>query len=254
MTRLVLFVAATLTAVITLTTGLTLLASGSTHGCLTSAAAPSASTPTWDADQLANAATIVAVGARLGVPARGQVVALATAIQESSLRNLPSGDRDSVGLFQQRPSTGWGTAAQLRDPVFAAHRFYRALLAVHGWLAMPLTQAAQTVQRSAYPTAYAARESAAVQLFARISGPAAARNTQRAGCTPDVVNPADIAAPVTMSNGPSRDIATSPAVKLALGWAMAQLGTPYSYGGDCTASRSGVATHECDCASLVILS
>ncbi|HEY6796544.1 MAG TPA: hypothetical protein VI248_17855, partial [Kineosporiaceae bacterium] len=99
----------------------------------------------WDGEQRANAVTILAVGARLGVPPSGQVIALATAMQESSLRNLPSGDRDSIGLFQQRPSAGWGTPAQLRDPAYAAERFYRALLAVPGWQSMPLTDAAQAV-------------------------------------------------------------------------------------------------------------
>ena len=105
----------------------------------------------WDADQLANARVVLTVGAQLGVAARGQVIALATAIQESSLRNLPGGDRDSLGLFQQRPSAGWGTRTQILDPSYAATRFYRALLTVPGWQTMPLTQAAQNVQRSAYP-------------------------------------------------------------------------------------------------------
>lgn len=106
------------------------------------------------ADQMANAATITAVGVRRGLPDRAIVVALATALQESKLRNLPDGDRDSVGLFQQRPSQGWGTAAQIADPRYAAGRFYAALARVRGWEAMRVTDAAQRVQRSAYPEAY----------------------------------------------------------------------------------------------------
>lgn len=107
-----------------------------------------------NADQMANAATIAAVGARRQVPDRAVVVALATAFQESKIRNLDSGDRDSIGLFQQRPSQGWGTPAQLRDPRYAANGFYSSLLRVRGWEQMRVTEAAQRVQRSAYPEAY----------------------------------------------------------------------------------------------------
>ena len=112
----------------------------------------------WDAEQVANAATIVRVGADLRVPIRGRVIAVAVAMQESSLRNLPHlgqvNDHDSVGLFQQRPSQGWGTPTQLRDPVYAATKFYQALLKVDGWTQMSLAEAGQAVQRSAHPDAY----------------------------------------------------------------------------------------------------
>ena len=114
------------------------------------------------AEQWRNAATIVSVGRSLGVPQRGLVVALAAAMQESSLRNLSHGDRDSVGLFQQRPSQGWGSADSLQDPATAAKRFFagnpgktRGLLGVPGWASMSVTDAAQAVQVSAYPKAYA---------------------------------------------------------------------------------------------------
>jgi hypothetical protein len=107
-----------------------------------------------DPDQMANAATIAAVGIRRGMPQRAVVVALATAFQESKLRNLPNGDRDSIGLFQQRPSKGWGTPEQIRDPRYAAGKFYDALRKVRGWETMQVTEAAQRVQRSAHPTAY----------------------------------------------------------------------------------------------------
>ncbi|MEV5690313.1 hypothetical protein [Micromonospora globbae] len=107
-----------------------------------------------DADQMANAATIAAIGAQLGMPERAVVVALATAYQESGLRNLPDGDRDSIGLFQQRPSQGWGSPQEIRDPRYAARRFYTALKKVRGWERMRITDAAQRVQRSAFPEAY----------------------------------------------------------------------------------------------------
>jgi hypothetical protein len=105
-------------------------------------------------DQTANAATISAVGVRRGLPDRAVVVALATALQESKLTNLESGDRDSVGLFQQRPSQGWGQPKQLRDPRYAAGAFYDHLVTVPGWQDMSVTEAAQAVQRSAAPDEY----------------------------------------------------------------------------------------------------
>ena len=127
----------------------------------------------WKADpQVRNAATIVATGQRLGVPARGWVIAVATAMQESSLTNRPDGDRDSVGLFQQRPSQGWGTPEQLHDPVYASTKFYQRLLTVNGWEQMPLTKAAQAVQRSAYPNAYAKYEQDAERIVAEVTGAA----------------------------------------------------------------------------------
>jgi hypothetical protein len=107
-----------------------------------------------DPEQMANAATISAVGIRRGVPERAVVVALATALQESKLRNLPEGDRDSVGLFQQRPSQGWGKPEQLADPRYAAGAFYTSLLKIKGWQQLRVTDAAQRVQRSAAPEAY----------------------------------------------------------------------------------------------------
>jgi len=109
---------------------------------------------TLDAVQMANAATITAVGVRRQLPERAVVIALATALQESKLENLEHGDRDSIGLFQQRPSQGWGSAGKIKDPRYAADKFYTALLKVKGWKNLRITQAAQRVQRSAYPNAY----------------------------------------------------------------------------------------------------
>ncbi|MGH3428457.1 MAG: hypothetical protein ACRD3Q_21525 [Terriglobales bacterium] len=104
--------------------------------------------------QLTYAATIAAVGTTHGMGDQGIAVALATALQESKLHNLSHGDRDSVGLFQQRPSQGWGTAEQLQDPHYASTEFFIGLRRVKGWAAMSIGDAAQAVQRSAHPTAY----------------------------------------------------------------------------------------------------
>ena len=105
-------------------------------------------------DQAQNAALIAATGVQRGLPARAVTIALATALQESKLENIEHGDRDSLGLFQQRPSQGWGTAEQVRDPRYAAGKFYSALKKVKGYPDMRVTDAAQRVQRSAYPEAY----------------------------------------------------------------------------------------------------
>lgn len=126
-----------------------------------------------------NANLIIGVGRRLGVPDYGIVIALATAAQESTLRNLASGDRDSVGLFQQRPSAGWGTAEQLMDRDYATRLFFggasnpnkgvtRGLLDIPGWQGMSLTVAAQSVQLSAHPTAYAKWETSARAWLAEL--------------------------------------------------------------------------------------
>jgi hypothetical protein len=96
----------------------------------------------------------------MNVPEQGWVVAIAAALQESGLHNLDYGDWDSLGLFQQRPSQGWGTPAQIMNPTYAATQFYRNLLAVPDWQQMTVNDAAQAVQRSGFPNAYAQHEQA----------------------------------------------------------------------------------------------
>jgi hypothetical protein len=148
--------------------------------------------------QLQHASTVNAVGLARGLPDRARVIAVATAWQESGLRNLPGGDRDSVGLFQQRPSQGWGTAAELQDPVVAAGKFYDALLEVPGWQSMSLTRAAQEVQYSAFPDAYAKWEPDATTLVRGLSGSTAPALTCRAGSTaPDPITASRAALPGT---------------------------------------------------------
>lgn len=127
-----------------------------------------------DPEQAVNAATIEAVAASRGLPERAVTIALATALQESGLRNIRHGDRDSVGLFQQRPSQGWGTARQILDPVYAAGKFYDRLVKVPGYSRLPLTVAAQRVQYSGFPQAYAKHETEAVVLTSALTGRSAA--------------------------------------------------------------------------------
>jgi hypothetical protein len=123
--------------------------------------------PDLDAEQLGNARAIVALGQLLGLPPRAEVIALATAYQESWLRNVHWGDRDSLGLFQQRPSQGWGRPKHLLAPNYAAAAFYLPLSRLPHWWRMPLTKAAQAVQASAFPNAYARWELLAATLVDR---------------------------------------------------------------------------------------
>lgn len=143
--------------------------------CLAQPVTPGASTgidgTTLDAGQIGNAQIIYTVSRQLGLPTRAAVIAIATAMQESGLRNLTvATDHDSLGLFQQRPSQGWGSPAQLTDPVYASTAFYARLVRVPDWQTLPLTDAAQAVQKSAYPSAYAKWEPLATQLVQGFGG------------------------------------------------------------------------------------
>ncbi|MEJ5944933.1 hypothetical protein WDZ17_06445 [Pseudokineococcus basanitobsidens] len=122
------------------------------------------------ADRAAVAALIAARARARGLPARAATIGIATAIQESGLRNLDHGDRDSLGLFQQRPSQGWGTPAQLQDELYATDAFFDGLVEVEGYEALEITDAAQRVQRSGFPTAYADHEPEARVLASALTG------------------------------------------------------------------------------------
>ncbi|MER7190218.1 heavy metal transporter [Streptomyces flaveolus] len=128
-------------------------------------------------EQAVNAATITAVGTARDLPERAVTIALATALQESALRNIDYGDRDSLGLFQQRPSQGWGTEKEIMDPAYSAGMFYDHLVEVPGYTRLPLTVAAQRVQRSGFPDAYAKHEPDATLLAAALTGRSAATLT-----------------------------------------------------------------------------
>ncbi|AGZ46554.1 Morphogenesis protein 1 [Actinoplanes friuliensis DSM 7358] len=128
-------------------------------------------------NQIKNAAIIINVGAKMKLPPRAWVIAVATAMQESRLTNLghlgERNDHDSLGLFQQRPSSGWGTPDEVTDPEYAATKFYEKLKKVKNWDDLPLTRAAQRVQISAYPSAYAKHEPIATQIVNALADGAA---------------------------------------------------------------------------------
>ncbi|MGB3764389.1 MAG: hypothetical protein WA966_14335 [Ornithinimicrobium sp.] len=109
-------------------------------------------------EQSANASTISIVAVQRGLPPRAASIGIATAIQESKLKNINYGDADSLGLFQQRPSQGWGSEQEVLDPVYATNAFYDVLIEIEGWQDGEITEVAQSVQRSAYPAAYADHE------------------------------------------------------------------------------------------------
>lgn len=149
-------------------------------------------------EQVTSAVVIVQIGKDLQISPRGWVIATATAMQESNLKNLPNlgarNDHDSVGLFQQRPSQGWGSEIQLRDPRYSATKFYQKLQTVAGWEQMRLTDAAQAVQRSAFPGAYQKWEPLATRLVNVITngGGFAAANAE--GKSPSCAQPGEISA------------------------------------------------------------
>ncbi|QPP05170.1 C40 family peptidase [Streptomyces bathyalis] len=215
-------------------------------------------------EQIPNAKTIVATGFSLKVPERGQRVALATAMQESRLRNLPSGDRDSLGLFQQRPSQGWGSPQQLRDPVYASTKFYKALLSVDGWQQMTLAQAAQAVQKSAFPDAYAQWEKLTRALHTGVvktlpnsggangAGSAPGGRASGPGCAPGEDGSGYGPIPEgTVPKGYTIPQDAPAKVRTAITWSMRQLGTPYQWGGSCTDAHGPDPMKRCDCSSLM---
>ncbi|WCN82839.1 hypothetical protein [Micromonospora sp. LH3U1] len=126
---------------------------------------------TLNDEQTANVKAIIAATKKAGLPERAAVISIATSLQESKLENLghlgDANDHDSLGLFQQRPTSGWGTPEQITDPAYSTTAFLKGLKQVDGWQDMPLTQAAQTVQVSAYPDAYAQWEQQATDLVAQ---------------------------------------------------------------------------------------
>jgi hypothetical protein len=126
----------------------------------------------WDLSpvQSDNAALVVGATVQRGMPARAGTIAIATALQESRLVNIDYGDRDSVGLFQQRPSQGWGTVEQIMDPVYSTHAFLDVLAEVEGYEGLEITDAAQRVQRSGFPEAYAQHEARARAWASALTG------------------------------------------------------------------------------------
>lgn len=178
--------------------------SGSTNATSSPVATPapaalpaSLTVPGWklDAEQVKIAATAIEVGKEFNIPERGWIVAIASGMQESGLRNLAGGDRDSVGWQQQRPSAGWGTVEQIRNVRLATMAFYgvaththnRGLIDITGWQQMSIAEAAQAVQVSAFPAAYAKHEPAARAIVAQLAGIVDGTSTAGAdACSTDV--------------------------------------------------------------------
>lgn len=175
------------------------------------------------ADQSKNAKTIVAAAGTAGLDTTAAKVAVATALVESDLINVSHGDRDSVGLFQQRTSQGWGSVAQIMDPVYSAGKFYAAMKDVPGWqdkLASgdnkTMGALAQAVQRSAFPGRYAQRMDQAAQIIADVTG----AEPGAVGC--------DTADPTNSEQVPA---GAPPNLAPALAWAVSKNGSPYIWGG-----------------------
>ena len=133
-------------------------------------ATASGASVTLTPEQAVNATIITSVALTRGLPARAVTIALTTAYQESGIRNLDYGDRDSVGLFQQRPSQGWGSEKQLMDPYYASNKFYDALAKIKNWQTRDLTEVAQAVQVSGHPEAYRDHEADAKVLASTLTG------------------------------------------------------------------------------------
>lgn len=123
-----------------------------------------------DLDQAHYTSIVVGLSVRRGLAPRAGSIAMATVYQETGIRNLDYGDRDSVGLFQQRPSQGWGSEKQLMDPYYATTKFYNALVRINDWETRDITKVAQAVQRSAYPDAYRDHEPDARVLASALTG------------------------------------------------------------------------------------
>ncbi|WP_084152288.1 C40 family peptidase [Nocardioides halotolerans] len=216
-------------------------------------------TVTLNEQQLTRAAAIIAVGNNQRIPARGQLIAIMTALTESSLRVLSNtsayphsadipndgdgSDHDSVGLFQQRPAAGWGTVENLMDPVWSSRAFYggpngpnhgspRGLLDIDGWQAMDPGAAAQAVQVSAYPDRYAVNQPVAEKVLSAVSGASLGSDLDCARSTGDL---------------PTNLPAGFPGALIA--GAASQLGQPYVWGGG---DFSGPTGGGFDCSGLVL--
>ena len=183
-------------------------------------------TETFDPDQTANAALISALSVKREMPPRAATIALTTAFQESKIRNLRYGDRDSVGLFQQRPSQGWGTEKQILDPVYATNRFYDALEKFKGYETADITKIAQRVQKSGFPEAYRDHEGQGRVLASTLTGHSPAGLTCRLDAVKQSVAPSRVVGDLSQQMGVSTARAgdgtvTVPAGDATIAWAVA---------------------------------
>ena len=188
--------------------------------------------------QITDAQIIYDVSVSLNLPQQAAVIAIGTAMQESRLENINYGTADSLGLFQQRPSQGWGSPSEIMSPVYAATEFYDALVKVPGWQQLPLTVAAQDVQHSGYPDAYAQWQQLATALVAQLSGAAAT-------CVSGNGLGVPASGTTHIPPGWSLPAGTPQAAQIAIAYALDQLGKPYIWGG------TGPTGY--DCSGLVMM-
>jgi len=188
----------------------------------------------YSGDQVKNAAAIISIGKDRGLTQQAQQTALMAAMTESTLINNPGGDRDSAGLFQMRPSQGWGTLAQVTDISYAINLFYERLVQVPGWESKSPGQAAQAVERSAFPDAYATKAANAVEMMNALSGvtvSTVAQTDEGATCTPGG-GAGGTADPGALADG--EQPATGPhaaEINQVIAFAKQQLGKSYVLGG-----------------------
>ncbi|WP_235884139.1 C40 family peptidase [Saccharopolyspora elongata] len=229
----------------------TVLSGGGTGGCTRTGGVGGGQQQlgdrTWSDEQMTNAHTIIATTSARGLPRRAAVIAIATAIVESDLVNVDYGDRDSLGLFQQRPSMGWGTPAEVTTPTYATGAFLDRLVLEDDW--DDLGTAAQRVQRSAFPDRYGKREAQATALVDRFwtgpdnppSGPPP--GAQQAGLSPVVTGcPDQGASNVPLDPAqlpPGFTLPPDPRQRTVVSFALAQLGKPYVWG------AKGPAAYDC---------
>ena len=221
--------------------------------------------PAPNGNQASYAQMITSIVAARGLPQQAAVVAIATAAQESGLGQVGMNvalDHDSLGLFQQRPSAGWGSPAQVKDPTFATNAFLDHLVKIGNWFSLPVTQAAQAVQGSAFPQAYAKWEAEARGLAAKFwpagtppGGNPTAAAQQASAATPSAAGAQDCPgqggdglAPGggTTTAPPGLPAPADPAAKAAVNFALAQLGKPYQWG------ATGPGAY--DCSGLMVAS
>jgi len=200
----------------------------------------STAAPTWTGEQMSIAQIIVDVAEQRGLPERAAVIGVATGIVESGLRNLGFGDRDSLGVFQQRPSQGWGTPEQILNPTYAAATFYTHLIAIPGWVSLPPGVAEQDVQRSAFPARYGPVEPQAAALVAKFwsgainpappgGGGGQLVDLTNGGC-PDQGQSNLPVNPPAGKLPPDFQPPADPQENAAVTYALAQVGKPYVWG------------------------
>jgi cell wall-associated NlpC family hydrolase len=187
----------------------------------------------FTAEQMTNANTIVSVTLNRRLPERAAVIAVTAALVESGLRNVAAGDRDSLGLFQERPSQGWGPPEDILNPAYATGKFLDHLVAVPNWSSLPAGVAEQAVERSAYPDRYAPEESTATQLVARL-WPTTSEAVGMLTAVDVSVRCPDQGAAETPSTAVALPagftLPTDPRQAAVVSYALAQLGKPYVWG------------------------